>query len=120
MAKNKKQAGSFIGSWAFLTGVILAFIVGITGFLVEESPLRTGTTYALIILGIIVGILNITEKEVQPFLLAGVSLIITSYFGANVFIAIPWMYGILKAMLIMFVPTTIIVSIKHVFSMAKY
>lgn len=121
MVKKKNNSVTFIGSWAFLIGVVLAFIFGISGFLNTQNSIREVVSYVLVILGIIVGLLNVKEKEVGQFLLAGVSLVIVSSLGSSaiMFIA-PWLFGVLNAILIMFVPTTIIVAVKHVFNLAKY
>ncbi len=119
MVKRKKDSTSFIGSWAFLIGVVLAFIFGISGLVSTANPVQGGVSFALVILGIIVGLLNISEKEVQPFLFAGVSLVIVSSLGSSALRFVPWMGGILSAIMIMFVPTTIIVAVKHAFSLAK-
>lgn len=109
----KTTVRSTIGSWAFLIGVIIAVIVGLLG--------SVGTTmgWVLVILGLIVGILNITEKEVQSFLLAGTVLVILASFGQNVFNAVSPLDTVLSALLFMFVPSTVIVALKYVFTLAK-
>ena len=70
-----------VGSWAFIFGVVVALVVGIFG---GKGDLSVATT-VLIILGLIVGLLNVTGKETTPFLLASVSLVIVSSMGGNVF-----------------------------------
>ncbi|MBU1988650.1 MAG: hypothetical protein KKD94_04180, partial [Nanoarchaeota archaeon] len=67
---SKKQTGNMLGSWAFLIGVILALVFGLFGNL---SP---AITYVLVVLGIIIGLLNIAAKEAMPFLMAGTVLVI--------------------------------------------
>jgi hypothetical protein len=54
-----------------------------------------------------------------PFLLAGVSLIIASALGKDVMSGISVLYNILNTLLAVFVPSTIVVAIKHVFSLAR-
>lgn len=109
----KKTKGNLIGAWAFLIGVILALIIGL--FAVTDPIALT----ILFILGIVVGLLNIRDEEINTFLLAGVVLVIVSSMGAEALEAISQMQGILKALLVMFVPATIIVALKSVFSVAK-
>ncbi len=108
-----KQAGSLIGSWAFLIGVILAVILGALG------PVNKVVGAILIILGIIVGLLNITEKEVMPFLLGSLALVIASSLGAQALSIFDVTKNILNAINVMFVPATVIVALKHVFSLAR-
>jgi len=64
-----------VGRYAFLGGVIVAVLAGfISGNWI--FPVLT-------ILGLIVGLLNVTATEVQSFLLASVSLVIISALGAD-------------------------------------
>jgi len=101
-----------LGSWAFLIGVILAVIFGVVGG-------GTWLPILLIVLGLVIGLINITDKEVIPFLWAGTVLVIVSAFGGQVFNNIGFMAAILANLLMLFVPATIIVALKSVFSMAK-
>ncbi len=102
-----------VGRWAFLIGVILAIVLGALG-IVNSTWMS-----ALILIGLIVGFLNISESETTPFLLAGVSLIIASALGKDVMSGIKVLYNILNTLLAVFVPSTIVVAIKHVFSLAR-
>ena len=110
MAKSK---GSFIGSWAYLIGVILALILGLF------DVMNPTWLYILIAVGIIIGLLNVADKEVQPFLMSGIILIIASALGQTVTAQVPRLEGMLQALLAIFVPATIIVAIKNVFSIAR-
>lgn len=109
-----KKSGSTLGSWAFLIGVIVALIVGLLG------PVGTTMGWILVVLGLLVGILNIAEKEVQNFLLAGTVLVILSSFGAGVFTAVAPLDTVLAAFMFMFVPATVIVALKYVFTLARH
>jgi len=102
-----------VGRWAFLIGVILAVVLGALG-IVNSTWMS-----ALILIGLIVGFLNISESETTPFLMAGVSLIIASALGKDVMSGLPVLYNILQTLLAVFVPSTIVVAIKHVFSLAR-
>ena len=102
-----------VGRWAFLIGVILAIVLGALG-IVNSTWMS-----ALILIGLIVGFLNISESETTPFLMAGVSLIIASALGKDVMSGLPVLYNILQTLLAVFVPSTIVVAIKHVFSLAR-
>ncbi len=112
----KREGTSYVGSWAFLIGVILAVILGAAGIV------NTTMTLVLFVLGVIVGLLNIAEKEVNAFLMAGAVLVIIGALGSGVIPEGPatsWISGVYDALLIMFVPATIIVALKSVFSLAR-
>ena len=110
MAKNK---GNFLGSWAFLIGVLLAVVLGIAGIM------NPTWVYILVVIGLIVGLLNVADAESKPFLLSGIALLIASALGQEVTSRIGVLNNILDALLAIFVPATIIVAIKNVFSLAK-
>lgn len=114
---------NLIGAWAFLIGLILAISVGLfAGRII--SPL---ILIFLAFLGIIVGFF-VAEKDSQTFLLASVSLVIVSYMGISGLVLGTAISGIdiakmissiLQTLLALFVPATIVVVIKTVFSIAK-
>ncbi len=112
MPKKKNM----LGAWAFLIGIILAVIFGFLAY-------QTWLGWLLVVLGIVIGLLNIADVEVQPFLIAGVVLVIVSYFGAGVFaferLGVEFLGNILSNVLMLFVPATVIVALKSVFSMAR-
>jgi hypothetical protein len=114
MAKHSNA----LGAWAFLIGVVLAVIIGVIAFILG-TVVPTWAIWVLFILGIIVGLLNISDKEVGPFLTAGAILVLVSFLGAGMFAAVAIVYMVLHALLLLFVPATIIVALKSVFSMAK-
>lgn len=111
MAKN--NVSNMVGSWAFLIGLIIAIIVAFVG-------IGVGTAWTLFIIGIIVGLLNIADKEVTPFLMAGAVLVIVSSLGSgNIPSGVDQVSNILQAINLLFVPATVVVAIKQVFSLAK-
>jgi len=73
--------------------------------------------WTLVVLGIIIGLLNIAEKEVKPFLFAGTVLVIVAALGGGVFEN--WLKTILDNMLFLFVPATIVVALRSVMVLAK-
>ena len=108
--------GNIIGGWAFLIAFIIAIVLGAFG-LVEQY---TALAIILVFVGIIAGLLNIADKEATPFLMSGVILVIVASLGQE---AIPsilnWMNLSLSALLNIFVPATLIVAIRNVFSLAR-
>ena len=114
----KKFDWNKLGVWAFLLGFIAAVTLGIFSAQIT-GPTQTVVLWSLIILGIVIGLLNISSKEGPKFLIAGLTLVIVSYMGKGIISIIPQVEGILSALLVIFVPTTIIVALKSVFGMAK-
>tara|TARA_Y100000294_G_scaffold177021_1_gene201085 strand:- start:284 stop:670 length:387 start_codon:yes stop_codon:yes gene_type:complete len=124
----KSQENS-IGAWAFLVGVVLAIVIGLSTTLVSIPVLTSFSpqVYAiLVLLGLFVGFMNVAGKDSQTFLLAGTVLVIVSKFGMEgvtgsligigVGDAVSSVFG---ALLALFAPATIIVALKTVFSIAK-
>ena len=70
--KQGEVMNQTIGSWAFILGVLIAIIAGLAAAMVVEYAAMI--TLVLIILGLIVGFLNINDKETQPFLVATIAL----------------------------------------------
>ena len=71
---SKKLFGR-IGLLAFFAGMILAMVGGI-GY--HDN---SGITLTLVIVGILVGVLNVTGKEVLPLLIAAIALIVVGTAG---------------------------------------
>ncbi|MDD5331940.1 MAG: hypothetical protein PHE43_03945 [Candidatus Nanoarchaeia archaeon] len=82
-----------IGVWAFILGVILSLIIGvITGFSDTSSSL--GAIIAIMaILGLVVGILNVTEKEATSFIIAAIGLTSGSIALASLGPVLPGTFG---------------------------
>ncbi len=112
MAK-KHTSGNVIGSWAFLIGVIIAFVLGLLG------EVNNTVTIILIVLGLIIGLFNIADEETGPFLMSGAVLVIVGALGSSIVGKISFVGSILQALTILFVPATIIVALKNVFVLAK-
>ncbi|HLC86878.1 MAG TPA: hypothetical protein VJH65_01215 [Candidatus Nanoarchaeia archaeon] len=120
-----------VGAWAFLIGVILAVIIGLgtSSFLsisgiIQYSP----QIYAiLVVLGLVVGFsIKITDRESQTFMVAGAILVVVSKFGMDSVTGSLIGIGVGKivstifvALLALFVPATIIVALKTVFSISR-
>lgn len=121
-----KSRENIVGAWAFLVGVVLSVFIGFVTLMtnVKTSPFLLGI---LSLLGIVVAYF-VAEKDVQTFLLASVSLVLVSFAGIQGLVlsaAVGTLdigrviTTILGALLFLFVPATIIVALKVVFSIAK-
>jgi hypothetical protein len=69
-SSGSKRLFGYIGLLAFLGGIILAIVGG------AVSQDNGGIVLALVIMGILVGVLNVTAKEVLPLLIAAIALIV--------------------------------------------
>jgi len=123
-----KSKENSVGAWAFLVGVILAIIIGSTTLISIPAVTKySAQIYAILsILGIVVGFMNVTGKDSQTFLMAGAVLVIVSRFGMDsvtgslIGIGVGnTVSSIFAALLVLFVPATIVVALKTVFSIAK-
>ncbi len=116
-----------VAAWAFLIGIILAVIIGLSTPFIGVLKLYSGPIYIiLLILGVIVGSMITSGKDSQTFLLIGAILIIISKFGMESVRESLIGIGLVNvvssafsALLVLFIPATIIVAIKTVFAMAK-
>ncbi len=64
-----KLKSKFVGKWAFLAGLVIAVIASfVSGFAATMAV-------ALFVLGLIVGFLNISEKDSNKFLLAAIAML---------------------------------------------
>lgn len=124
MAKKMMSGGGrgMLGSWSFLVGLLLAVLlgVGLTG------PYATQMYWVVFLLGIVVGLLNITSQEASAFLTAGTVLVLVSYLGADVLgvaaqagLGLDKLVSILQSILTLFVPATIVVAVRAVFGLAR-
>ena len=95
---KESKTVQLVGSWAFLVGIVIAIVAGFW----DLNPVVTA---ALVVLGMIVGILNVTGKETTPFLLATVSLVIVADFGGRTLAEVSLVLArIFKTMIVISVP----------------
>ncbi len=112
MFADKQGMLGKIGSWAFIIGIVLSII---SGFWV----LNPTWTSILIIMGLIVGFLNIKSKDATKFLWLAVALVIVSTFGGPVLANVwPVLQRMLNAIIVLIIPMTIVVAVKEVMLLA--
>lgn len=108
-----------IGVWAFIAGIVVAIVAAFVG--------NPWTIPALVVVGIIVGLLNVSDKETTAFLTASVSVMIavfTAGASINSSLATLGTVGtVLAALLqninVLVFPATIVVAIKAIYALAK-
>ncbi len=109
-----------VGGWAFILGVIIAIVAGLAaGYL--DAVTAAYVTLVLVILGLIVGFLNLNDKEVQPFLVAAIALMLMQITAGGLNL-IPYVGVYLASMvqkIAMFVmPAALVVALKFVYKLA--
>ncbi len=124
-----KSRENSVGAWAFLIGVILAILIGVSTTILPFPKLvqYSAQIYGiLVLLGLLVGFVSIPAKDSQTFLWAGTILVVVSKFGMESVTGSLIGIGIgdaassiFAALLALFVPATIVVALKTVFSIAK-
>jgi hypothetical protein len=112
---SKTKILGLIGFWAFILGLIIAVICGVI------LPQNTIIIIVLIILGLIVGFLNITAKEIMLFLVATIALIVVgNVFAPLTMLGIGKILGsILGYVAALMAPAAIIAAIKALWSVGK-
>ena len=116
--KKRLNGAHLVGSWAFLVGLVLAVLLGLG----LTGPYQATMLWVVFLLGIVVGLLNVTHDESSTFMVGGTVLALISFLGveAGIFDAVaPIIGNILRGILTLFVPATSLVALKSVFCLAK-
>jgi hypothetical protein len=113
-----------IGRYSFIIGVIIAVILGLA--LPIGATVSSWLTSILVVLGLVVGFLNIGGKETKEFLMVATILVIVTGLGGTAYAAIGqvqligrYIMGILNGILTFVVPATVVVALKQVSEYAK-
>lgn len=104
-----------IGHWSFIIGVLLAMVAGLLGAAYADM-----IAMILVVLGVIVGFLNISEKEVSSFLIAAIALLLTGAAGLETLPVMGSYLGPILTNIATFVaPAVVIVALKAVYELGK-
>jgi len=113
-----------IGEYAFLAGIAIAVLAGLvsgvtpTAIAAYAAPI----SMLLVVLGIVVGLLNISEKETTAFLVAAIALVTagTASFAAIDIAGVGAILGgIVKNIAVLVSPAAAIVAVKAIYSLAQ-
>ena len=99
-----------IGHWAFLGGIILAILAGFTAI--------PYLAIVLFVLGLIVGFLNIKEKESSPFLIATIALLVIGVAGLQLGQLTGVITSILNNFIVFMAAAGLVVAIKQILVVA--
>ena len=118
MAQNKMWAK--VGVWSFVAGLVIAAAVAIF----SQGQMSNTMAAVLGILGILVGILNVGDDEVQLFLLSSLAFLIAASSMKVVVDLLPgviadWVSGFLAAVVVFAAPAAFVVSLTALYHVAK-
>lgn len=101
-----------VGRWSFLVGLALSVLAGLGGVVPSLVTI-------LFVLGIVVGFLNISERESTDFLVAVIALLVIGVAGLQLGGLTKAVVGILNNVISFVSAAGLIVAIKQVLVMAK-
>ena len=113
-----------IGHYSFIIGVIIAVVLGLASSAL--GPQATAWLASLlVVLGLIVGFLNVSGKETKEFMMVATVLIIAAFAGGasntlgGVQIIGPYLAGIFDNVLAFVIPAVVIVGLKDVWNLGQ-
>jgi hypothetical protein len=108
-----------IGVWSFMVGLVLAIIISVLG----SGGVPGFAVVMLAMIGVIVGLLNISDKEVQLFLVASIGFLISFQALGAVFSVLTLGWAAVSTffylMAIFVAPATAIVAVKALYNISK-
>lgn len=101
-----------IGKWAFIIGLVIAVLAGLF-----YQP--NWAIWVLAILGVIVGLLNVTAKDTRGFLLASIAFTLSAT-ALNTLPIVGTAFSLVLPFVVAFVAgATIVVAFKELFQTAR-
>jgi hypothetical protein len=101
-----------IGKWAFIVGLVIAVLAGLF-----FQP--AWAIWILAILGVIVGLLNVTAEDTRGFLLASIALTLSAT-ALNTLPIVGTAFSLVLPFVVAFVAgATIVVALKELFQTAR-
>jgi hypothetical protein len=122
MVKGKTNILSMVGFWAFIAGLVIAVVVGILAALgIAGAAVMPAIIIVLIILGLVVGFLNITAKEILLFLVATIALIVVGgvFAPLSVFKIGAILDAILALVATLMAPAAVVAAIKVLWAVGR-
>jgi hypothetical protein len=101
-----------VGKWAFIVGLVLAVVVGY--FFQAEW-----VVWVLAILGVIVGLLNVTREDTQSFLLAAIAFGLSATALSTVPVLGDQITDILRFVVAFVAGAMVVVALKVLFQTAR-
>src|SRR3989344_1756578 len=111
-----------VGNYSFIIGVIIAVVLGLASE--QLGGAKPWLWSLLIVLGLLVGFLNVSGKQTMDFLWVTVALVVVSYAASaqieswkDVQIIGLYLKGIFDSILAFVVPASIVVGLKQVWAL---
>lgn len=110
-----------LGSWSFLVGVVIAVLVGLGNVGGVGVELNTTVATVLALLGLLMGLLAVGARDVEPFVMASLLILVAAFVGKEsalsqvTFVNLGTM---LDALVSLMVPAAVVVALKETFELA--
>ncbi|MBU4265784.1 MAG: hypothetical protein L6243_02925 [Candidatus Altiarchaeales archaeon] len=103
-----------IGSYTFIVGVVVAILAGLAS-LSGDLPVLV-----LVLMGLMVGLLNIPVKKTTDFLVAAVALMVAGTANISVIpVAGEILQAVLANIMVFVAPAAIVVALKDIYTLAQ-
>ena len=116
---GKKNIWPLVGGWAFLAGLAIAVLAGVF------APSSAIITLVLGVIGLVIGVINVSDKEIVEFLVAAIAFTVAAGSFASVLQSLPGaglLGGTIPAILGYFVavvaPAAAVVSLKALYEIS--
>ena len=114
-----------IGKYSFIAGVVIAVLLGLA--IPALSSAKDWLFTIMVLLGLVVGFLNISGKETKDFLLVTVALVIVAYiagaqvnsWASEVQVIGKYLSGIFGNIVAFVVPASVVVALRETWELAK-
>ena len=100
-----------VGRWAFIVGLVLCVLAAFLSF--------SWFSFVLVILGLIVGFLNVTSKEAQGFLIAAIALTISASAVQSLPLVGELVTNIMAGVVVFVSPAILVVAVKALLETAQ-
>jgi|TARA_Y100000310_G_scaffold344951_1_gene460729 hypothetical protein len=113
-----------IGHYSFIGGTVIAIVLGLFSAQVGD-PAGAWLASLLVVLGLIVGFLNVSGKETKEFLMVATVLVIAAFAGGasdilgGVQYIGQYLQGIFSNILAFVVPATVVVGLKDIWTLGQ-
>jgi len=113
-----------LGNYAFLAGALIAIVLGIAGPNLGGAGVWLNSL--LVVLGLVVGYLNVSAKERTSFAMLSTMLVFAAYAGnaGGILSSVQapvgaWLAGVMGSLIVFLVPATVVAVIKGVWEMGS-
>jgi hypothetical protein len=121
--KKSDKLWSKVGVWSYVAGLVIAVLLALFSLFGRGPGLSGWAVGVLVVLGLIVGLLNISDDEVNTFLLAAIAFVVASSSMAAIFASLgssfDWLQTFMSAIAVFTAPGALVVAFKGLYNVAK-